>query len=100
MTLHLNVFVCLVAIIGWSMHLEAAGEETAQFEKPIWLYKDGRQVPQETLETISINCGIEDAMNRVANAKDGEFEAAFEALLAASECFNAYGFKQVSTEEK
>ncbi|KXF82823.1 hypothetical protein [Enterovibrio coralii] len=82
----------LLAVVATFSHANTLDLDNLQ--PPVWLYQDGTVVPQHVLEKISSECGIEDAANKVANAKSGEFESAFQALLTAAECFNAHGFER------
>ncbi|MDD1794625.1 hypothetical protein LRP50_15940 [Enterovibrio sp. ZSDZ42] len=68
------------------------------FPSIVWLNQQGEVVPDDVIDVISDNCGINQAAHHIANLNDGDIEAALDDLKAAAACFEKHGFTQQSED--
>ncbi|MBF4337293.1 hypothetical protein EAY42_19350 [Vibrio anguillarum] len=73
------VILCLVSFYSFSD------------DAPKWVYPNGEIVPQSVQIDLAKKCKIEEAVSRIANVKEGEFDEAFALLIEASNCMTADG---------
>ncbi|WP_162048483.1 hypothetical protein [Vibrio taketomensis] len=73
--------------------LSVVSFQTLAHEAPKWFYPNGELVPISVQDEIVKKCQFPQAANKIANAKEGEFEEAFAMLMQARDCILADGIK-------
>ncbi|WP_407330511.1 hypothetical protein [Enterovibrio sp. 27052020O] len=63
----------------------------------VWLDQQGEVVPDDVIDAIADQCGIDQAAHRIANINGGDIESAIDEYKAAVACFEEHGFtKQIA----